>query len=86
MSEDVATRFVRDAKTAFEPMRHFPHTAPARDRLAPGLRVTFHGAYAIYYQPRPDEIIIIRVLHGARDIAAIAEHGGFRAEGRSLDR
>jgi toxin ParE1/3/4 len=59
-------------------VRHFPLAAPARDQLASGLRVTFHGAYAIYYQPRPDEIVIIRVLHGARDTAAIAEHGGFR--------
>ena len=59
-------------------MRHFPLAAPARDQLASGLRVTFHGAYAIYYQPRLDEIVIIRVLHGARDTAAIAEHGGFR--------
>lgn len=58
-------------------MRHFPLAAPAREWLAPGLRVTFHGAYAIYYQPRADEIVIIRVLHGARDTTAIAGHGGF---------
>jgi plasmid stabilization system protein ParE len=32
---------------------------------------------AHHYQPLPDQIVIIRVLHGARDIAAIAEHGGF---------
>ena len=61
-----------------QPVRHFPLAAPARDQLAPGLRVTFHGAYAIDYRPHPDEIVIVRVLHGARDIAAIAEHGGFR--------
>jgi toxin ParE1/3/4 len=29
------------------------------------------------YLPRPDEIIIVRVLHGSRDIAAIADEGGF---------
>jgi len=42
------------------------------------LRVTFHRAYAIYYQPLHGEIVIIRVLHGARDVMAIAEQGGFR--------
>jgi toxin ParE1/3/4 len=42
------------------------------------LRVTFHGAYAIYYRPMPDAVVIIRVLHGARDAAAIAMRGGFR--------
>lgn len=46
-------------------MRQFPLAAPARDQLAAGLRVTFHGAYAIYYRPLPDEIVVIRVLHGA---------------------
>ena len=59
-------------------MRYFPLAAPAREQLAPGLRVTFHRAYAIYYQPLHGEIVIIRVLHGARDVMAIAEQGGFR--------
>jgi len=58
-------------------VRHFPLAAPARAHLAPGLRVTIHGAYAIYYRPLPDAVVIVRVLHGARDAAAIAERGGF---------
>lgn len=70
---------IKDIEAAFEPVRYFPLAAPARDRLGPGLRVTFHRDYAIYYQPRPGEIIIVRVLHGARDVAAIAERGWFRA-------
>jgi plasmid stabilization system protein ParE len=41
------------------------------------LRVVFYEQYAIYYLPRPDEIIIVRVLHGSRDIASIADEGGF---------
>jgi plasmid stabilization system protein ParE len=48
-----------------------------RSHLAPDLRVLFHGKYAIYYLPRPDEIVIVRVLHGSRDIASIANEGGF---------
>jgi toxin ParE1/3/4 len=39
--------------------------------------VTFHGAYAIYYMPRPEALVIVRVLHGARDAIAVAERGGF---------
>ena len=65
-------------EAAFEPVRYFPLAAAARDFIAPGLRVTFHGAYAIYYQAREQEIVIVRVLHGARDLAAIMERGGFR--------
>jgi toxin ParE1/3/4 len=76
-SEAVATDFVGAIEAAFEPVCHFPFAAPARDQLCPGLRVTFHGTYAIYYRPLIDAVVIIRVLHGARDVAALAEHGGF---------
>ena len=48
-----------------------------REQLAPGLRVVFLGGYAVYYLLLEAELIIIRVLHTARDTNAIAEHGGF---------
>lgn len=57
-------------------MRQFPLSGPARDQLAPGLRVTFHSPYAIYYRVQADAVVIVRVIHGARDIAALAERGG----------
>jgi len=38
--------------------------------------VTFRSPYAIYYVAQPDAVVIVRVLHGARDITAIAERGG----------
>jgi toxin ParE1/3/4 len=47
--------------------------------LSAGLRVTFRDPYAIYYRPLAEAIVIIRVLHGARDAAAIAGRGGFEA-------
>ncbi len=46
-------------------------------RLAPGLRVTFPSPYAIYYRPTADAVDIVRVVHGARDVTAIAARGGF---------
>ena len=76
-SEALATRFVSAIEATFEPLRHFPLSGPARDQFAPGLRVTFHSPYAIYYLVRPEAIVIVRVIHGARDIAALAERGGF---------
>ena len=51
-----------------------------REVFATGLRVTFHGQYAIYYRPGKDEIVVVRVPHGARAVAApaaLAERGGF---------
>jgi len=45
--------------------------------LGTGLRVTFLSPYAIYYRVTDRELFIVRVLHGARDAAALAEQGGF---------
>lgn len=53
------------------------HFGVTREQLEPSLRVTFHHPYAIYYQVSERELVIVRVLHGARDTAAIAEQGGF---------
>jgi toxin ParE1/3/4 len=54
-----------------------PYSGALRPHLGSDLRVIFYEKYAVYYLPRPDEIIIVRVLHGSRDIAAIADEGGF---------
>ena len=56
---------------------HAPLIGAKREMFGTGLRVTFHGQYAIYYRPGKDEIVVVRVLHGARDAAALAERGGF---------
>ena len=61
----------------FEPLRTFPESGAPRGQIRPGLRVVFHQRYAIYYRPLPDAVVIIRVVHGARDITAISESGGF---------
>jgi toxin ParE1/3/4 len=55
-------------------MRHFPDAAPTRENFAPGLRVSFSGNYAVYFLRDQREVVIVRVLHGARDAAALAEH------------
>lgn len=54
-----------------------PLSGSRRSELADDLRVTFCERYAIYYLPRRDEIIIVRVLHGSRDVEAITDEGGF---------
>jgi toxin ParE1/3/4 len=58
-------------------LRLFPLAGPQREQFAPGLRVIFHRPYAIYYLPQSDAVVVIRVLHGARDAAALAERGVF---------
>jgi toxin ParE1/3/4 len=69
---------VNAIKAKFDPLLQFPLIGPQREQFGPNLRVVFHSHYAIYYLPAGHELIIVRVLHGARDAAAIAEHGGFK--------
>ena len=76
-SEPIAARFVSAIEMAFEPLRSFPLSGASREHLAPGLRVTFHRSYALYYVPLADALVIVRVIHGARDITALSERGGF---------
>jgi toxin ParE1/3/4 len=78
-SADIADRLVAAIKEACEPWRHFPLAGPQREQFAPGLCVTFHDPYAIYYVPLADAVVVVRVLHGARDVAAFAARGGFDA-------
>ena len=48
-----------------------PLAGRARPELAAELRSFPEGNYVIFYQPVPDGVRIIRVLHGARDVDAI---------------
>lgn len=77
-SADVATRFVDEIEAAIQRLRQFPLGGVAREQLGAGLRVIFHHPYAVYYVPSLYEVVVVRVLHGARDAAAIAERGGFQ--------
>lgn len=60
----------------------FPLSGALRPELAANLRVIFQGDYGIYYLPRGKEIVVIRVLHGSRDVPAIAHQGGFGPFGK----
>jgi toxin ParE1/3/4 len=58
-------------------VRQSPLIGTTREQFGVGLRVMFHHPYAIYYQVSGQTLTIVRVLHGARDAAALAEQGGF---------
>ncbi|WP_457390478.1 type II toxin-antitoxin system RelE/ParE family toxin [Roseateles sp. P5_E1] len=44
-----------------------------RGELAPGIRSLAFGRYVVFFQPLPDGIDVVRVLHGSRDIDASFE-------------
>ena len=73
----IATRLIDGIKDACEPLRYFPASGVTREQFAPGLRACFTSHYGIYYLHDERDLVIVRVLHGARDAAALAGQGGF---------
>jgi toxin ParE1/3/4 len=45
-----------------------PMMGRCRDELATGLRSLAFGRYVVFFEPLPDGIDVVRVLHGSRDI------------------
>lgn len=45
-----------------------PEAASPADRFQAGLRYFAVGSYVVFYRPEADGILIIRVLHGARNL------------------
>ena len=48
-----------------------PGSFPARDELHKGLRSARHGRYLIFFVEAGDDVRIVRVLHGARDLPSL---------------
>jgi plasmid stabilization system protein ParE len=44
------------------------HAGVPRDSIRPGLRLSVHGRYNIYFRVADDETIILHIVHSARDI------------------
>jgi toxin ParE1/3/4 len=73
----MATRLIKKINDDAQIFCHLPQSGPTRDQLGKGLRVGFSESYAVYYMASETELIIVRVLHGARDAVAISVGGGF---------
>ena len=54
-----------------------PLMGRARPELAPEVRSFAVARYVIFYAPSADCITVVRVLHGARDVATLADQDGF---------
>ena len=50
-----------------------PGIGVPRYRFARGLRAVFHQDQVVYYKYTDDEVVIIRVAHGARDQVALLD-------------
>ena len=62
---------IREIEGRFATVQAHPEIGPRRKRLAPWLRTHFHRDYVLYYRFTDEEVIIVRVVHGARDARAL---------------
>lgn len=70
-SDTLADHFIDEIETRFLPLLDYPETGADRSALAPGIRVAFCQKYAIYYTHSHQDVTILRVVHGAQDVAAL---------------
>lgn len=65
---DRAVTFVEELRLVAAEAARRPASFPARPDLAVGLRAARHGRYLLFFEESADEVRIVRVLHGARDL------------------
>lgn len=70
-SEAQADAFIDELNAQFQLLAQRPAIGSPRGELSPLLRGFPFGRYAIYYQPVARGISVVRVLHSARDTAAL---------------
>ncbi len=66
-----AVSFIRELRTQCRRITANPPGYRLRPELGDGIRSCAHGNYVIFFVATIEEVTIIRVLHGARDIPAI---------------
>jgi toxin ParE1/3/4 len=73
----VAARRLRQRFTdAFCMLAGNPLLGEACEHFAPGLRMFTVGNYVIFYRPKDGGIVIIHVVHGARDLPGVFGSSG----------
>jgi toxin ParE1/3/4 len=66
-----ALSFIREIRQRCAKIAEAPLAYPARPELGPAIRCCTYGRYVIFFQPADTHILIVRVLHGARELSRI---------------
>ena len=67
----LALRFIREIREHCKRIAAMPLAYQARPELGPEIRSCVHQRYLVLFQPGGTEVLIIRVLHGSRDLLAL---------------
>ena len=68
---DAGDRLVQLISERFDLLAEHPRAGRARDDLRPGLRGFPVGDYLILYRQAGPDVVILRVVHGSRDLEAL---------------
>ena len=66
-----ALSFVRELRAQCQRITLNPPGYRLRPELGDGIRSCAHGHYVIFFESDPDAVLIVRILHGARDLPAV---------------
>jgi len=70
-----AVSFIRELRAQCQRIAANPPGYRLRPELGDDIRSCAYGNYVIFFVVLPEEVTIIRILHGARDIPAILTPG-----------
>ena len=63
-----ALTFIRELRQRCEQIAGMPRAGSLRPELGAGVRVVVFGRYLICYAERSDDVVIERIVHGARSL------------------
>jgi toxin ParE1/3/4 len=63
-----AESFITELEAAARQIGKRPQSFAAREDISPGLRAAVHGRYLLLFRDFDDEVRIVRIVHGARDL------------------
>lgn len=68
-NESAADRLLDRFEQRWNGLLSYPHLGKACPDIAEGIRVLGEGEYLIYYRVAERDIVILRILHGRRNIS-----------------
>jgi toxin ParE1/3/4 len=66
-----ALSFITELQGRCLQIAEFPHAGPPRPQWGDGVRIVVHRSYLVVYRVREDNVQVLRVIHGARDLDAL---------------
>ena len=70
-NEGAANRLIEQIDARLSLLREFPEMGAPRSDIRIDLRMLVIGEYLVIYRLLPEEVEIVRVVYGRRDIAAL---------------